>query len=191
MSSKTLLRFFALLFAAFSFYSVRLAAQDDAPSVAEAARRTRQQKQEAAKPAHVIDNDSLPPSPTPANPSISSTSAKESDSAAIPENPPASPQDEEQAKKEIDNLKQQIAEKKSQIDLQQRQLTLAQDSYFSNPNHEDDKSGQDKINSMQSDLDQAKSDLVDLQAKLDKLASSSPTVEPANSKPSESTPAKP
>jgi len=191
MSSKMFLRSFALFFAAFTFYSVRLAAQDDAPSVAEAARRSRQQKQEAAKPAHVIDNDSIPPSPTPADRSISSSPA--TDSAAAAENPPASANDEEQTKKEMDDVKQQIAEKKSRVDLQQRELALAQDTYYSNPNHDDDKVAKDKLDSMRADLDQAKADLADLQAKLDKLAAASPTLESSDSssKPSESAPANP
>jgi DNA repair exonuclease SbcCD ATPase subunit len=190
MSSKTFLRSFALFLAAFSFYSLRVAAQDDAPSVAEAARRARQQKQEAAKPAHIIDNDSLPPSPTPTNPSRSSSPATNSDSAAVAENPPTSANEEEQTKKEMDDLRQQIANKKSRIDFQQRELALAQDTYYSNPNHDGDKAGKDKLDSMRADLDQAKADLADLQAKLDKLASSAAPCD-SSSKPSEPAPANP
>lgn len=199
MCSKAFLRSFALLLAAFSFYTVRLAAQDDAPSVAEAARRARQQKQDAAKPAHVIDNDSLPPSPTPANSSNSSSPASDSNSATTPENSAASDSaapsasDQEQTKKEMDDVKQQIAEKKSRIDFQQRELALAQDTYYSNPNHDDDKAGKDKLDSMRADLEQAKADLADLQSKLDKLAASSPTGQSSDSssKPSEPAPTNP
>ena len=72
MSPKNILRSLALLFAAISFFSIRLAAQDDAPSVADAARQARQQKQDAAKPARVIDNDAIPPSPSARGSSASS-----------------------------------------------------------------------------------------------------------------------
>ncbi|MGB9445743.1 MAG: hypothetical protein WBR26_12140, partial [Candidatus Acidiferrum sp.] len=67
MSSKTVLRGLTLLLVTYACFSVRLAAQDDTTSVAEAARRARQQKQEAAKPARVIDNDNLAPSATAAS----------------------------------------------------------------------------------------------------------------------------
>jgi hypothetical protein len=185
MSPKIILRSLALLLAAFCLFSFRLAAQDDAPSVADAARRARQQKQDAAKPAHVIDNDAIPPSP-----SVSSSSASSDSNAAGPAGntsaaaaKPANPADEAKKKEETEALNKEIADKKEKINLQQREIALAQDSYYSNPDHEHDIAGKDKLNSMQADLTLAQSELADLQAK---LAAAEP---PADAKPAE--PAKP
>lgn len=179
MSRKTVMRTLMLL-TAFSLCGIGVAAQDDAPSVAEAARRARQHKQDSAKPAHVIDNDTLtpassnagpaqanPPQPTPA------PSTNDANSAVVSGNATGNDTDKSAAdegkKGEIDALKRQIAEKKASIDLQQREMALAQDSFYSNPDHEHDKAGKEKLEAMKSDLAQAQSELADLQAKLSAL----------------------
>lgn len=193
MSPKTFLRCLALLLAAFSFFAGRLAAQDQ-PSVAEAARRAREQKQAAPKPARVIDNDSLPPShsvpanpaadsaateanpATPASPSDSNaTAAPENASAAQAEKVTESAEDAAEKKAKIDALKQQITDKKGKVDLQQREIALAQDSFYSNPDHEHDRAGKAKLDSMQADLEQQKTELAELQAKLAELGDSADT----------------
>lgn len=68
------MRRLALLLAVFTLGSIPVIAQD-APSVAEAARRSRQQKQDAAKPSPVIDNDVIPPSPLAAAPAADANAA--------------------------------------------------------------------------------------------------------------------
>jgi hypothetical protein len=190
MSPKILLRALALLLAAGSFSAVRLAAQDE-PSVAEAARRARQQKQAAPKPARIIDNDSIPPShnapATPAadsaaaeaNPSTPATSSdsnapvKPEDTSAPPAEKGTSDADAAAAKKaKIEALKKQIADKKESVDLQQRAIALAQDTFYSNPDHVHDRDGKAKLDSMQSDLEQEKAELAELQAKLAELGDS-------------------
>jgi hypothetical protein len=178
MSAK-IFRLSALVLAAFSF-SVPLFAQqqqDDAPSVAEAARRARQQKQEAAKPAHVIDNDVIAPAPAApaASPNASAPASPSSDANAAkpPEGAPkveADKTDDEKKNADIETLKQQIADKLAKVNLQQRELSLTQDTYLSNPDHEHDKTGKEKLDSMQSDLTQLQSDLTELQAKLAAIA---------------------
>lgn len=117
MSPKIILRSLALLVLAFCLFSLRLAAQDDAPSVADAARRARQQKQDAAKPAHVIDNDAIPPSPSASGSSASSDSnaaAPADNTSASPAaaKPQANPADEAKKKEETETLKKEIADKK-------------------------------------------------------------------------------
>ena len=169
MSPKVILRVVALLLVAFSFSAIRLAAQDDAPSVADAARRARQQKQDSTKPAHVIDNDTLPPSPAAANSSPDANpTAPAGDASASPAAPKAegAGAEDEQKKADFEALKKQVADKKAKVDLQQRELSLAQDSYYTNPDRERDKVGKEKLDSMQSDLTQAQAELADLQAKL-------------------------
>ncbi len=188
MSPKFVLRSLTLLLAAFSLFSIRLAAQDDAPSVADAARRARQQKQDAAKPAHVIDNDEIPPSPSASSSSSDSNAAASADNTSAPPaaaKPEANPADEAKKKEETEALKKEIADKKEKINFQQREIALAQDTYYSNPDHEHDTAGRDKLNSMQADLTQAQSALADLQAK---LAAAEP---PADEKPAEPAKLKP
>jgi len=180
MSPNIALRALALFLAAVSLSAIRLVAQD-APSVAEAARRTRQQKQEAGKPAKVIDNDSLPPSPaaepgtsaTAETNSVASTPAASAGDTVAAAKSGSSDAEEAEKKAQTEALKQQIAEKKEKVDFAQRELTLAQDSYYSNPDHERDTAGKQKLDAMRSDLEQAQSALADLQAQLAHVGSSS------------------
>lgn len=179
MLLKTALHSFALSVVALAL-SIPLFAQqqqdDNAPSVAEAARRARQQKQDAAKPPHVIDNDSIPSSPAARSDAPASAApSADSNSPKPPEASSASSEaaksegeksDDEKKKAEVDALKQEIADKLGKVNLQQREIALAQDTYNSNPDHEHDKAGKDNLDSMQSDLAQLQAQLTELQAKL-------------------------
>jgi len=185
MLSRIFLRSFALFLAVFAFSSIRLVAQDDT-SVAEAARRARQQKQDATKPSHVIDNDSLPPAPVGAAAPSSAAPAPESNAPA-PAAPGASADsgalkkgasENENQKKEIEALKQEIAEKKEKLNLVKREMALDQDSYLSNPDHDHDTAGKQKLDSMQSDIAEAQSELEQLQSKLAALAPPSDATAP-------------
>ena len=183
MSPKIVLRWLALLVAAFCLFTLRLAAQDDAPSVADAARRARQQKQDAAKPAHVIDNDAIPPSPTASG--ADAAAPAENASAPSVTKPEANATDEAKKKEETEGLKKEIADKKEKINFEQREIALARDTYYSNPDHEHDTAGKDKLDSMQADLTQAESELADLQAK---LAAAEPPAEEKPAEPAKSQP---
>jgi hypothetical protein len=200
MSLKAILRILAVLFIAISFHSIRALAQDDAPSVAEAARRARQQKQDAPKPAKVIDNDTLvPASSTKAASTATPSNAPDANTAPTTENngaPADKPKaesgksgdqtDEDAKKAEIEALKKQIADLKTKVDLQQREISLQQDSFLSNPDHEHDTAGKEKLDSMETDLTQAKSELADLLAKIAALVPDA-----ADTKIPESAPSKP
>ncbi|HTZ47322.1 MAG TPA: hypothetical protein VMH20_07005 [Verrucomicrobiae bacterium] len=167
MSPRVMLRVFALLLAACSLYSVGALAQDDTTSVAAAARQSRQQKQNATKPAHVIDNDAIPPSPTasnspnPTNAAVNNSTAPAADSSAE-----SSAGAADDSKGETAGLKKEIAAKKEQVDFKKRELALAQDSYYSNPEHESDTAGKQKLDGMQADVAQAQAELNVLQSKL-------------------------
>jgi hypothetical protein len=202
MSPRIIFRLFSLLLAVFAFSSIRVVAQDDAASVADAARRSRQQKQDAAKPAHVIDNDVIPSAPASASSSAPAASASNSATPAQPAADAAAKKtdgdsaNDESKKKEIDALKQEIADKKASLNLVQRQLSLDQDTYLSNPDHERDKAGKEKLDSMQLDISQAQSELDVLLAKLAALAPPSDSANPnspavPNAPATPETPAKP
>lgn len=176
-----------------SLMAVNLAAQDE-PSVVDAARNARQQKQASAKPAPVITNDTLAPAPTPASaPAPAATAASSAEasagsaansSAESTEKKPSADADEdpEQKNQEIAELKQQIADKQAEIKLLQRDLGLKQDTFYSNPDYQHDLAGKSKLDSMRTDIKQMKDHLTALQGKLADLGPQQET-KPAPSEP--------
>ncbi len=154
---------------------------DQSPSVADAARRAREQKQAAPKPTQVITNETLKPAPPDGQPqtardatSNATTNATPADANAAPSattvaSPAATaPTEAEIAQKKarITALKQQVADKKNEVDLQQRELALANDTYYSRPDFSKDPDGKAKLDAMQSDIKQKQVELSDLKAKL-------------------------
>jgi chromosome segregation ATPase len=189
MSSKTILRSFAVLFAGLCLSIPLFAQQEDAPSVAEAARRSRQQKQDTAKPAHVIDNDLIPPSsaastaaPASAPSTGDTNTSKSEDSAAAPKSE-ADKADDDKKKADIEALKQEIADKLAKVNLQQREITLAEDSYFANPDHEHDKAGKENLDSLKAELTELQAELTSLRAKLGALGARADEKTPETPKP--------
>ena len=162
-------------------------------SVAEAARKAREQKKTAAKPSTVITNNTLKPA-TPATvqqatavtesvpgTDATATSGATTDAtaasgattgAATAAQPPKGSSEKEIAEKKakIEALKQDIADKAKEVDLQQRALALANESYYSRPDFSKDPDGKAKLDAMQSDLAQKKDQLSQLKAKLRELA---------------------
>ncbi len=125
----------ALLPAAFS-------QSQDSPSVAEAARRSREKKKDSAKPAKVITDDTLDVKKG----DVQSAVAEEPkipgapDAANQPPNRAANPATsdaqtqaarDEKLKKEIARVKEQLKEALGDLDLMQRENRLDQDSYYS------------------------------------------------------------
>jgi len=154
-------------------------------SVAEAARKAREQKKTAAKPGAVITNDTLQPA-TPASVQ-NATAATESMPGTTPATSPgadatanttteaqpakeSAAEDLEAKNAKIEALKQQIADKAKEADLQQRSLALENESYYSRPDFSKDPAGKAKLDAMQSDLAQKKEELAQLKARLKDLA---------------------
>ena len=195
MPYNRIFRILALLLVATCFFGLHLAAQE-APSVAEAARSARQQKEAASKPAHVVTNDALTPAPSSGEAKTSGAPASESPAQAespssAAENPPAgSTQDQEQIKKEVEALKQEIADKQRGISDLQREIALERDIVYRNPDYQHDIAGKQKLDSLQSDLKQNQDELADLKAKLAGLAGAEEPKEsaPATAPPSSSQP---
>ena len=153
------------------------------PSVAEAARKAREQKKTAAKPGTVITNDTLKPAtPETVQNATAATekmpgadAAASSDATARTANAAQFPKEsteEEIARKKamIESLKQEVADKAKEVDLQQRSLALENESYYSRPDFSKDPDGKAKLDAMQSDLAQKKDQLAQLKAKLKELA---------------------
>jgi hypothetical protein len=179
---KTTFRFTAMFVAASAFAAIHVAAQDtqDAPSVAEAARRAREQKDAAAaKPAKVITNESLPPAPTPDPSAAPAVNPNPPAPAADQGSSDAADNDAEGKKKAVDELKQQIADKQKSVDLLQRELALEQDNFYSKQDYQRDAAGKQKLDSMQSDLKTQQGELAALKAKLADAGGGEESKEPA------------
>ena len=198
MQRKLLTATFSLLLLGTSLLSIATLAQEPAsPSVAEAARRARTQKQNAAKPSKVITDDTLHPQsanataqtetmpssePAASQSSADAGSANVSRRAAVsaPEKSQADTEAEQQ--KELEALKPKIAAKEAEIDLAQREFALANDSYYSKPDFSSDKAGKARLDSMQSDLNAKKDELAKLKARFAELggvAEAKPNAPPA------------
>jgi DNA repair exonuclease SbcCD ATPase subunit len=183
---------------AFGLYALAQSSQE-APSVAEAARRAREQKEAATKPTHVVTNDTLPavPNATPngaVTNSGSETSASSSTGAAeSSEKPTVATADGDKKNAELEALKKQIAEAQKAVDLAQRELNLDQDSFLSKPDYQNDQAGKQKLDSLQSEIKDKQDELNALKAKLTEMAAKEPAQQaPANPEPgSSSTPAQP
>ena len=185
-----------VLIAAFALPLTALAqsqdSQSQSESVADAARRAREQKKAAAaKPSHVVTDDTLKPaaaaapdanspatapgqssdaSPKPTSedsprPADSSNAPAPDKSTAAPAPSAATLEDTEKKKKDTEELaalKQQLTEEQKGLDLIQREFALQQDTYYSNPDHDKDTAGKTK-------LDDVKQQILDKQQEVESL----------------------
>jgi hypothetical protein len=177
MGHKGIIRIFILFIAAASFVTLGVRAQDE-PSVADAARRARQQKQASAKPSSVITDDTLRPAPATAAAAPSAlpaeapapTAQASTEAAESAERKASETDDEaEQKKRDIAKLKEEIAQKQQQLKFLKSDLALKQDTFYSNPDHQHDADGKNKLDSVKSDIKQAEDELAALQAKISDL----------------------
>jgi uncharacterized coiled-coil protein SlyX len=133
--------------------------QSSQESVAEAARRAREKKQAAAKPAKVITNDDLKPAaPETSSPETAAQPAAGSPQQAGQEQQGAGPaakatsegkESKEAKAKELEDLKKQLAAAQSDLDLLQRELALQRDTYYANPDYAHDTDGKAKLDALQ------------------------------------------
>jgi enamine deaminase RidA (YjgF/YER057c/UK114 family) len=158
------------------------AQSQDSESVADAARRAREQKKTPAKPVKVLTDDDVKPATpastdTPAAPGApapaASTGAK-SDNAAtgvVSGNTSPTPDaKDEKDTKEVADLKAQIKQAKSDLDLVLRELSLDQDTFYSNTDYAHDTAGKAKLddekqqaNTKQQEVDRLLARLMELQ----------------------------
>jgi hypothetical protein len=180
-----------------------LMAQDpssDAGSVADAARKAREQKKASAKPATVITDDNIKPAVAntklgtvstsdggnapaapDANAADSAAAAPAAENGAAPASAaPAAAADDEEKKKQVQSLQQQIADKQTEVDTAQREFALENDNYYSKTNYAQDKDGKAKLDALQADLSAKKDELAKLKAQLSDLggAEQAPTTTP-------------
>jgi hypothetical protein len=175
-------------------------------SVADAARRAREQKKAAAKqPSPVITDDTLKrsapaaqaanePSPAPtsesapaaapvpaAQPPADSSSAPDANASPLPAEQPAPAAEAEKKANdsaELAALKQQLAEEQKGLELLQRELSLQQDTYISNPDHSHDTAGKAKLDAMLQQITGKQQALDALKAQLAALQSAASSAPP-------------
>jgi hypothetical protein len=148
----------ALLLPAASF-----AQSQDTQSVADAARRARDQKKPPAKPAKVITNEDIKPAPqanpaTPASPAspdaaaasaASSTSSTANAASATPASTSPAPDAKDQKEpKEVTELKAQIKQALDDLNLVLREQSLENDKFFSNSDYLHDTAGKAKLDEL-------------------------------------------
>jgi hypothetical protein len=157
-------------------------AQSDNTSVADAARRAREQKKNAPKPARTLTNDDLPAAPAAGQPAAPAQANAESEAAeaakALPAADAAAPAASAQKKKaEIDaalkRAKAELAQAQGELDVLERKSALDSDSFYSQTDYSHDAGGKARLDAdaqqvkdKKSQVDELKSKVAALQAEL-------------------------
>jgi len=149
------------------------------PSIAEAARKSREKAKNATKPSKVITDDDLdkgnikpgaqgltldappkletqPPSPE-AVADAAATASAAPDPATV-----AAPSDDP----EILRLKDAIADAEKDAELARRELALQQDTFFSNPDYDHDTAGKAKLDALQQQINNKQQEIDRLKMRL-------------------------
>jgi len=171
---------------------------DSAPSVAEAARRAREQKKTAAKPVRTLTNDDLPAAPVSgANPAEAQVNpAKAEDNAAATSDAnqaqTAPVNDEKTGEKNAENAaalehaKKELAQAEHELDVTQRKAALDSDAYYSKPDFANDKDGKANLDAEAQQISEKKQAVETLKARvaeLQALVGEAPSLEPDKNPP--------
>jgi hypothetical protein len=127
-----------------------------AQSVADAARRAREQKKASTKPATVVTDETIKPAAKDAAPATpdSAVPAQPADavSPSDPETAKATDEKTKAATEELTRLKQELAEAEKGLDVLKRDESLQEDTYLSNPDHVRDTAGKAKLDAMKQQI---------------------------------------
>jgi hypothetical protein len=158
-------------------------------SVAEAARRAREKKKTAAKPAKVVTDETLDVKKgdvqSAAAEQLRMPGTPETQAQPAPANAPSSAApsekkgaEDEKLAKELAALKEQIKQAQSDLDLAQRDQALQQDTYFSNPDYVHDTAGKAKLDALKQLITDKQHELDRLKARLAELQPATPAATP-------------
>jgi len=177
---------FATLFAVTLLPCPGFAQSQNSQSVAEAARRAKQQKKTPAKPEKVYTEDDVKPA-TPAGapaaptagsnataPTAAGTPTPTAAQAATANRATEPLKEGENAKepKEVTALKEQVKQAAADLDLLQRELRLDMDALYSKPDYSGDKDGIAKVDGEKQQVSDKKQELEGLKAKLAEMLQS-------------------
>jgi hypothetical protein len=159
----------------------------DSPSVAEAARKARDKKKEAAKPTKVITDETLEVKKGDVQSAVAEE-AKMPGAPATTAQPQANPvapdatrpaAKDEKLKKELTAAKEHLKQALMDLDLLQRENRLDQDAYYAKPNYGSDTAGKQKLDEEQQqignkrqEVEQWKAKVADLQKQAGESSSS-------------------
>jgi len=140
-------------------------------SLAEAARKARQDSQNEPKAAKTYTNDSMEAikeggisrvGSSPATPPAQNTAT-----AAKPATAPEPPKGEEYWRKRFSDARQKLATAEKELDIMQRELNLAQTQFYSDPNKAlQQQYSRDEINDKTAKIDAKKQEVADLKQAL-------------------------
>lgn len=180
---------FAVALAASLLPAAAFCQSQDSQSVAEAARRAREKKKDAAKAAKVITDDTLdvkkgdiqsataevPKIPGAPDATAQPATANAANASTANATAPAA---NEKLKKELDDLKEQLKQALGDLDLLQRENRLDQDAYYSKPDYASDAAGKQKlddekqaISDKREEVERLKTKVADLQKSLNSSSS--------------------
>ena len=164
-------------FVAATFAPVAFSQSQDSQSVAEAARKAREKKKDAAKPTKVITDETLDVKKG----DVQSAVAEEDKIAGAPDaknqpqtraanpaaaNPNAQAAKDEKLKKDLTAAKEQLKQALMDLDLLQRENRLDQDAYYSKPNYGNDSAGKQKLDDEQQQISDKRQQVEQLKAKV-------------------------
>src|ERR1700685_2557294 len=115
------------------------ASQQTGDPVADAARKAREQKKNAAQPKKVFTNDDVAPAPAPAPPATAPTEAKDGDAAKKTDGAAADAKDkapdnsEAGWRKRFAEQRAKISQAEQELDVLQREAQKLQTQYYSDP----------------------------------------------------------
>ncbi len=157
-------------------------AQESSPSVAEAARRARAQKKQAAKAARDWNNDTIGSAAGSAGETSSDLGAAPGSSPAGPAGSKAAVADEAKEKErtdaenEVQTATEAVTARKKELELLQRDANLKRSQVYSSPDPKSDPAGRSDLDSLnaqaeakKTELQQAEEKLADAKAKLEQL----------------------
>lgn len=183
----------AMLAAAFLLPWLTLAqAQEQPPqSVAEAAQRAKEAKKKASGKSKVVTDEDIEAKKTK---SVQETPVPQAAAPQPAGEPIAKPSadagvhaDADVQKKNdaaVARLKQQLASEEEALDLDKRDAALAQDTYYSNPEHDRDKAGKARLDALQQQISERQQKVQDLKARLAALEAARPAASaPASTSP--------
>jgi hypothetical protein len=160
--------------------------QSGNPSVAEAARRAREQKKNAAKPVRTLTNDDLPaasdnavppatataPAAEAANPDQAKPEADATapEKAAVPAESAGQTEDSSNKRAQIEaalkQAKAELRQAQSVLDVLQRKAALDSDAFYSKADYARDTDGKAKLDADAQQVNDKKSQVDDLKAKV-------------------------
>jgi hypothetical protein len=174
----------------FSFPAPARSQDQQTSSVAEAARRARDQKKKHEKPARVIDDDNLKPADPTGPPDLQTAKAwapgaAEAATPASPATPsagaaPEKKKDSGAKSAEALLMKAKLEALEKELDLLERELPLERNNYYTKPDYQHDTAGKAKLDALQQQITDKQQEVDTLKTRLAALMEQLTREQPAS-----------